>query len=391
MPSMQPIPTSTTGILPPSSGPYVSQKSNASADTGMMDGMVKFVKQLEEQKKLLICGLQSVTSAKLWFEKSLDFVNEKQNQMNVRTTEDGDSGIKRSTSSENICSKGGPLDNLTVDSINEMEKRMTSLIDTSIKLENFLKSSKIWEKPKVDHKSIQTNNFTEDTQKCIETKKKNDKDSSINGSNQLPKKVIAEELPSPSFTDDDLTKNEPENTDLAENSKKIEQFTESTLKKENNGGNIIPPQLVEVSKKILESHDSTSENEKIVHVQKEDKGETIYKEPNDVEYKKDQKSDNKDYEEEYEDDFESDDSSKSSNESSNGGDNESVATDAGIEKLENTSTNDISKKSCLAPVPSTGQSNKEKRTVCFRTTLEDFCYFDKDDSPSETCKGYYVG
>ncbi|XP_077975531.1 uncharacterized protein LOC120332205 [Styela clava] len=173
------FPPVLTGILPQSGDKSVDMERNVPCQ-GMSkeinDNMMKFMEQLDDQKKSLIRGLESIASAKLWFEKSLDFVKEKQSQMNLNINEDSAlSGT--STSSENICNKvsqsGDSLSNFKIDNMAETEQQLHSLINTAKRLEQFVASSKIWTmgkaddvKPKkLDQKSTQTNNHTVGKQK----------------------------------------------------------------------------------------------------------------------------------------------------------------------------------------------------------------------------------
>nr|XP_039255343.1 uncharacterized protein LOC120332205 [Styela clava] len=173
------LPPVLTGILPQSGDKSVDMGKNVPCQ-GMSkeidDNMIKFMEQLDDQKKSLIRGLESIASAKLWFEKSLDFVKEKQSQMNLNINEDSAlSGT--STSSENICNKvsqsGDSLSNFKVDNMAETEQQLHSLINTAKRLEQFVASSKIWTmgkaddvKPKkLEQKSTQTNNHTVGKQK----------------------------------------------------------------------------------------------------------------------------------------------------------------------------------------------------------------------------------
>ncbi|XP_077975494.1 uncharacterized protein LOC120332662 [Styela clava] len=150
------FPPVLTGILPQSGDKSVDMGRNVPCQ-GMSkkidDNMIKFMEQLDDQKKSLIRGLESIASAKLWFEKSLDFVKEKQSQMNLNINEDSAlSG--RSTSSENICNKvsqsGDSLSNFKIDNIAETEQQLQSLINTANRLEQFVASSKIWTMGKAD-------------------------------------------------------------------------------------------------------------------------------------------------------------------------------------------------------------------------------------------------
>ncbi|XP_077975496.1 uncharacterized protein LOC120332204 [Styela clava] len=173
------LPPVLTRILPSSGDESVNMGRNVPCQ-GMSkkidDNMIKFMEQLDDQKKSLIRDLESIASAKLWFEKSLDFVNEKQSQMNLNINEDS-ALLGRTTSSENICNKvsqsGDSLSNFKIDNMAETEQQLHSLINTAKRLEQFVASSKIWTmgkaddvKPKkLDQKSTQTNNHTVGKQK----------------------------------------------------------------------------------------------------------------------------------------------------------------------------------------------------------------------------------
>ncbi|XP_077975532.1 uncharacterized protein LOC144431367 [Styela clava] len=162
------LPPVLTGILPQSGDKSVDMGKNVPCQRmskEIDDNRIKFMEQLDDQKKSLIRGLESIASAKLWFKKCLDFVNEKQSQMNLNINEDSAlSG--RSTSSENICNKvsqsGDSLSNFKIDNMAETEQQLQSLINTAKRLEQFVASSKIW---KLDQKSTQTNNHTVGKQK----------------------------------------------------------------------------------------------------------------------------------------------------------------------------------------------------------------------------------
>ncbi|XP_039251071.2 uncharacterized protein LOC120328606 [Styela clava] len=173
------VPPVLTEISLPSSDKSVAAElkdNSQKINIGMDDNIMKFMKQLDDQKKSLICGLESIASTKLLFEKGLEFINKKQSQMNLNIKEDfGSTG--KSTSSENICNcvyqAEDSSSNLKIDNIAETEQQLQSLINTAKRLEHFLTSSKIWtmeksddvKAKKFDQKSTQTTDHTISKQK----------------------------------------------------------------------------------------------------------------------------------------------------------------------------------------------------------------------------------
>nr|XP_039254034.1 RNA polymerase II subunit 5-mediating protein homolog isoform X2 [Styela clava] len=170
------VPSLTTGILPPPCLPLeLDAKVHSNAVIpGIDNDMLKFIKQLEDQKKLLMRGLESIVSAKLWFEKSLEYVNEKQSQLKMKRN-DSSEPVKTVEPAENICNKdfsiGDAFGNFKFDDIAETENQIKSLVNTTRRLDKFLKTSKKQVTDRTDqHKNKKFHNKS--TQTCVSPNEK---------------------------------------------------------------------------------------------------------------------------------------------------------------------------------------------------------------------------
>lgn len=117
----------------------IQQRRNArrhTVTTGIDYNTIKYMKQLEDQKKLLVHGLESIDSAKMWFQNRLHAINKKQDQLNLKINK---GNVGRSTSTENICNKEiNGKDLYHADNIVETERQMKSLMNTLSQLQQLL-------------------------------------------------------------------------------------------------------------------------------------------------------------------------------------------------------------------------------------------------------------
>nr|XP_039254031.1 RNA polymerase II subunit 5-mediating protein homolog isoform X1 [Styela clava]XP_039254032.1 RNA polymerase II subunit 5-mediating protein homolog isoform X1 [Styela clava]XP_039254033.1 RNA polymerase II subunit 5-mediating protein homolog isoform X1 [Styela clava] len=270
------VPSLTTGILPPPCLPLeLDAKVHSNAVIpGIDNDMLKFIKQLEDQKKLLMRGLESIVSAKLWFEKSLEYVNEKQSQLKMKRN-DSSEPVKTVEPAENICNKdfsiGDAFGNFKFDDIAETENQIKSLVNTTRRLDKFLKTSKKQVTDRTDqHKNKKFHNKS--TQTCVSP-------------NEKPKADGAPKL--------DVHNYEADYEDESHDEGLIKSLKNVSEKDKRRPVHDIPRQD---SSKSEESDNGIKEVEKIYEL-KQDKEEI----------KKDQEIDDKYDEAYYEDDFESDD------------------------------------------------------------------------------------
>nr|XP_039267935.1 uncharacterized protein LOC120342943 isoform X2 [Styela clava] len=302
------VPSFTTGILPQPclSLEELDTKIQLNAVTaGIDDELMKFMKQSEDQKKLLMRGLESIVSAKLWFEKSLKYVNEKQNQLNVKRNGSSEP-VKTVKPAENICHRdfsiGDAFGNFKFDSIAETEKQIKSLVNTARRLQNFLRSTKKRATDKRDrHRTKKIDNKS--TQTCGVT-------------NGKPKAEVVSKLDDHNYEADyeDESHDEDLRKSLKNSTGKEKLKPIHDIPRRDSTSAEIDDRVKEVKEiyELKQNKKETKEDQEMDVKYDESYYEDDFESDDDDSCKssseKDQKMDDKYYEALYEDDFESDDS-----------------------------------------------------------------------------------
>ncbi|XP_039272712.2 uncharacterized protein LOC120346977 isoform X1 [Styela clava] len=135
--------SAASGIRRRANSASIQQRRNIrrhTVATGIDYNTIKYMKQLDDQKKLLLQGLQAIDSTKSWFERRLNNINERQNQINLKINK-GSLSVGRSTSSEDICKTEPGSADYRLDNIAETEKQMRSLMNTVSQLQTLFTST----------------------------------------------------------------------------------------------------------------------------------------------------------------------------------------------------------------------------------------------------------